>query len=312
MSIGEDRIAARNVERAMMIMVAAMILLPAIDALAKVLAATVPAGLIAWSRFAFQTSLLAPAAMQKRRTAQRGLQLTHAARGALLALTTLMFFAAVRVLPLAEAISIFFVEPLILTLLSAVLLRESIGWRRISAVAVGFAGALIIIRPSYEVFGPHALLPLGAAFCFALYLILTRRIAPREDPTTMQFYAGFYGFLVMSAGLAFGWALDIKVLTPVWPSLQDWSLLALVGIVATVGHQMVVHAFRRAEAAILAPFQYLEIVAATAYGFILFNDFPDATTWLGVAIIVGSGVYVFHRERTLARDEPQKPTLRVS
>ena len=308
MSASEGRTAERNVERAMLIMVAAMLLLPAIDALAKVLAATVPAGLIAWSRFAFQTTLLAPDALRKRRSAQRGLQLTHAARGALLALTTLMFFAAVRVLPLAEAISIFFVEPLILTLLSAVLLRESIGWRRISAVVIGFAGALIIIRPSYEIFGPHALLPLGAAFCFALYLILTRRIAPREDPTTMQFHAGFFGFLVMSAGLAIGWGLDIAVLTPVWPTLPEWGLLALIGIVATVGHQMVVHAFRRAEAAILAPFQYLEIVGATTYGFILFGDFPDATTWLGVAIIVGSGFYVFHRERTLARQvPPQSP-----
>lgn len=299
MSLNDDRAAARNVERAMLIMVVAMLLLPAIDALAKVLAATVPAGLIAWSRFAFQSALLAPAALKMRHSAQP----VHAARGALLAVTTLMFFAAVRVLPLAEAISIFFVEPLILTLLSAVLLRESIGWRRISAVIVGFAGALIIIRPSYEIFGLHALLPLGAAFCFALYLILTRRIAPREDPTTMQFHAGFYGFLVMSAGLAAGWAFDIGVLTPVWPTMTDWVLLALIGVVATVGHQMVVHAFRRAEAAILAPFQYLEIVGATAYGFILFGDFPDATTWLGVAIIVGSGFYVFHRERTLARAE---------
>ena len=301
MSAREDNVAERNVELAMLIMVVAMLLLPAIDALAKVLSATVPVGLIVWSRFAFQTTLLAPDALRKQHSAQSGLQLTHATRGGLLALTTLMFFVAVRVLPLAEAISIFFVGPLILTLLSAVLLRESIGWRRISAVVIGFSGALIIIQPSYEVFGLHALFPLGAALCFALYLILTRRIARREDPTTMQFYAGFYGLLVMSASLAIGWMLNISVLTPVWPTLAEWGLLALVGVVATVGHHMVVHAFRRAEAAILAPFQYLEIVGATTYGFIIFGDFPDETTWLGVAIIVGSGFYVFRRERALAR-----------
>ena len=306
MGVSEDGVAERNVERAMLIMVAAMLLLPAIDALAKVLAATVPAGFIAWSRFAFQTTLLAPAALRKRHGAQRGLQTTHAARGALLALTTLMFFAAIGVLPLAEAISIFFVEPLILTVLSAVLLREAIGWRRSSAVVVGFAGALIIIRPSYEIFGPHALLPLGAAFCFALYLILTRQIAPRENATTMQFHAGLYGFLVMSVALAVGWAHDIQLLKPVWPSLVDWGLLVLLGVVATVGHQMVVHAFRRAEAGILAPFQYLEIVGATIYGFILFRDFPDAVTWLGVSIIVGSGYYVFYRERALTRSKQAK------
>ncbi len=287
----------------MMIMVAAMLLLPAIDALAKVLAATVPVGLIAWSRFAFQTALLAPSALKQRSGWQRGLWPAHAARGALLAVTTLMFFAAVRVLPLADAISIFFVEPLILTLLSAVLLGESIGWRRLSAVAVGFLGALIIVRPSYEVFGVNALLPLASALCFALYLILTRRIAPHETPTTMQFHAGFFGFAVMSAGLAAGALFDIAALTPVWPEMREWILLAAVGLIATVGHQMVVHAFRRAEASILAPFQYLEIIAATLYGFILFGDFPDLTTWGGVAIIIGSGIYVFHRERTLARIE---------
>lgn len=285
----------------MMIMVAAMLLLPAIDALAKVMAATVPVGLIVWSRFAFQTVLLAPAALRRRDTSQRGLWRVHAARGTLLAVTTLLFFAAVRVLPLADAISIFFVEPLILTLLSAILLGESIGWRRLSAVVVGFLGAVVIVRPSYAIFGMNALLPLAAASCFALYLILTRRIATREHPTTMQFHAGFFGCLVMSMGLAVGAALGIEGLTPVWPSMRDWLLLALVGVVATVGHQMVVHAFRRAEAAILAPFQYLEIIGATFYGFVLFGDFPDSTTWLGVAIIIGSGTYVFHRERALAR-----------
>lgn len=287
----------------MVIMVAAMLLLPAIDALAKVLAATVPVGLIVWSRFAFQTALLAPAALRRRDTSQRGLWRVHAARGTLLAATTLLFFAAVRVLPLADAISIFFVEPLILTLLSAILLGESIGWRRLSAVVVGFLGALIIVRPSYAIFGVNALLPLAAAFSFALYLILTRRIATREHPTTMQFHAGFYGFVVMSSGLAAGWAFEIAALTPVWPTPREGLLLALVGVAATIGHQMVVHAFRRAEAGILAPFQYLEIVGATTYGYILFGDFPDPITWLGIAIIIGSGIYVFHRERALARSQ---------
>lgn len=307
MPVTENRLPTRNVERAMLIMIVAMLLLPAIDALAKVLAATVPVGLIVWSRFAFQAALLAPSALRQHGTSQRGLWPVHAARGALLALTTLMFFAAVRVLPLADAISIFFVEPLILTLLSAVLLGETIGWRRLSAVAAGFLGALIIVRPSYEIFGLNALLPLAAAFFFALYLILTRRIATREHPTTMQFHAGFYGFVVMSTGLAAGWAFDIEAMTPIWPTPYEGLLLALVGIVATVGHQMVVHAFRRAEAGILAPFQYLEIVGATTYGYILFGDFPDPVTWLGVAIIVGSGIYVFRRERMLARAVTAEP-----
>ncbi len=299
--VAEARVATRNVERAMVIMIAAMLLLPGIDALAKLLAATVPVGVITWSRFAFQSILLGPAALSRRRDWQVSLWPVHAARGCLLAVTTLLFFAAVRTLPLADAISIFFVEPLLLTLLSAILLGETVGWRRLSAIAVGFIGALIVVRPSYAIFGIAALLPLAAALCFALYLILTRHIAPREDPITMQFWAGLFGFVVMSASLVGGVILDIPMFKPIWPNLAEWLMLAGIGIVATVGHMMVVHAFRRAEAAILAPFQYLEIISATTLGFILFGDFPDLTTWCGVAIIIGSGVYVFHRERTLAR-----------
>lgn len=289
----------------MIIMIAAMLFLPAIDALAKVLAATVPVGLITWGRFAFQSVFLAPSAWSRRRDWQTALWPVHAARGCLLAITTLLFFAAVRTLPLADAISIFFVEPLLLTLLSALLLGETVGWRRLSAIGVGFIGALIVVRPSYAVFGLPALLPLAAALCFALYLILTRKIAPREDPMTMQFWAGLFGLVVMSVALVAGAAFDIDIFKPVWPTLFEWLMLAGIGVVATVGHVMVVHAFRRAEAAILAPFQYLEIISATAFGFILFGDFPDLTTWCGVAIIIGSGIYVFHRERTLARAKPE-------
>lgn len=294
-------IAPRQVELAMAIMVAAMLLLPAIDAIAKVLTATVPIGLIAWSRFFFQTIFLAPVALPRRRRWQSSFWRVHAARGVLLAATTLMFFAAIRVLPLADAISIFFVEPLLLALLSAVFLGEPIGWRRLTAIVIGFAGALLIVRPSYAVFGGNALLPLAAALSFALYLILTRRFAPREDPITMQFLAGVYGVVVMSVGLATGAYFGIPELDPAWPNAREWVLLFGVGIVATVGHVMVVHAFRRAEASILAPFQYLEIIGATGYGYVLFGNFPDPLTWGGIAIIIGSGIYVFHRERVLAR-----------
>ncbi len=287
----------------MLIMIAAMLLLPAIDALAKVLAATVPVGLIVWSRFAFQSLSLAPSALKRREDWQVVFWPIHAARGCLLAVTTLLFFAAVRVLPLADAISIFFVEPLILTLLSVVLLGETVGWRRLSAIGIGFIGALIIVRPSYAVFGISALLPLAAALCFALYLILTRHIAPREDPITMQFWAGLFGCIVMSTSLVVGAIFDFPIFQPVWPNLRELLMLLGIGVVATVGHMMVVHAFRRAEAAILAPFQYLEIISATIFGFVLFGDFPDLTTWCGVAIIISSGIYVFHRERTLARKQ---------
>jgi S-adenosylmethionine uptake transporter len=225
----------------------------------------------------------------------------HALRGALIALATLLFFSALKYLPLADAISIFFVEPLILTLLSAVFLGESVGWRRLTAVAVGFAGSLVIIRPSFHALGLPALLPLGTALSFAVYLILTRKLALHEQPERMQFYAGVFGGIVMTAALAAGEATDLAVLSFVWPDRWQWFLLAGLGVIATTGHLLVVHAFRRAPAGLLAPFQYVEIIGATILGLVFFGDFPDTVTWIGVVIIVGSGMYVFHREAAIAR-----------
>lgn len=285
----------------MALMLVAMLVLPGIDAIAKWLSDAISAGQVAWSRFFFQTLLMLPLFLRTRGTIfTRALPL-HALRGALIALATLLFFSALKYLPLADAISIFFVEPLILTLLSALFLGEAVGWRRLSAVAVGFVGALIVIRPGFGVLGLPALLPLGTALSFAVYLILTRKLAQHEYPERMQFYAGLFGALVMTLALAAGGAADIAVLSFVWPDLSQWCLLAGLGVIATAGHLLVVHAFRRAPAGLLAPFQYVEIVGATILGLVFFGDFPDALTWLGVAIIVGSGLYVFHREAALAR-----------
>ncbi len=286
---------------AMILMIGAMLWLPTIDALAKTLSTTVPSGQIAWSRFLFQTLFLLPFLLLGRQPFRRPRYLVHAARGGLIALATLLFFSALKTMPLAETIAIFFVEPLILTLLSVVFLKEPIGWRRLSAVSVGFIGALIVIRPSYENFGYSAILPLGAALAFASYLLLTRNLAQKEGAVPLQLVTGVFGGLIMSVALFAGSLAEIDVLDPVWPTAFEWLLLAGVGVVATTGHLLVVHAFRRAQAAILAPFQYLEIISATFLGLVIFGDFPDLTTWFGVSVIVGSGIYVFYRERKVAR-----------
>jgi S-adenosylmethionine uptake transporter len=275
--------------------------LPGIDAIAKWLSGAISSGQIAWSRFFFQTLLMLPLFLRTRGAIVTPALPLHALRGALIALATLLFFSALKYLPLADAIAIFFVEPLILTLLGALFLGESVGWRRLTAVAVGFAGSLIIIRPSFYTLGLPALLPLGTALSFAVYLILTRKLAQHEHPERMQFYAGVFGCLVMTAALAAGSAADLAVFSFVWPDPWQWLLLAGLGIIATAGHLLVVHAFRRAPAGLLAPFQYVEIIGATILGLVFFGDFPDAMTWVGVAIIVGSGMYVFRREATLAR-----------
>ncbi len=281
-----------------LLMTAGMLVIPGIDAIAKFLSDDVAAGQVAWGRFLVQSLILLPFVLLRKRAADAFRRpFVHFARGFLIAMATLMFFASLKYLPMADAIAIFFVEPFILTLISAVFLGETIGWRRIGAILVGFIGALMIIRPSYAIFGLPALLPIGAACCFAIYLALTRSLAQGADPVIMQLTAGLSGLLVMSVALVAGGSMDIAVVTPVWLSPDHWTLLILLGLIGTIAHLLVVNGFKRAPASLLAPFQYLEIISATLLGFFIFGDFPDPLTWVGIAIIVGSGLYVLHRER---------------
>jgi S-adenosylmethionine uptake transporter len=287
-------------------MVPAMFMLPGIDAIAKFLSDSVPAGQVSWARFAFQTLAMLPFVLHSRGLRWPRHFWLQALRGCAIAMTTLIFFAALRFLPLADAIAIFFVEPLLLTLFSAVFLGERVGWRRMAAVLAGLLGAMIVVRPSFAIFGLTALLPLAAATSFAVYLLLTRWLSQREESAHMQFYAGVSGCIVLSLALLVGQSLHIGVLDPVTPTLAQWGWLAVLGAIATCGHWLVVIAFKRAQAVVLAPLQYLEIISATLLGWLLFDDFPDSVAWLGIAIIIGSGLYVAHRERIL------EPTLGIS
>jgi S-adenosylmethionine uptake transporter len=295
--------AGPDVEKGMLAMTLAMLMVPGMDAIAKALSDTVPAAQVAWSRFLFQSAIMLPILLIWRRDVLKTrMQIgPQALRGALMATAATCFFWSLKYLPLADAIAIFFVEPLILTLFSALFLGEPIGWRRISAVTVGFLGALIVIRPSWEIFGWPALLPLAAACCFAGYLTLTRYLAPKHSAVGMQLWAGVFGALVLTVVLGVGAVVEAPAADPVWPTAREWGLLAVMGVFGTLAHIMVVYAFRQAAAGVLAPFQYLEIISATLLGLLIFGDFPDAVTWLGTAVIVGSGLYVYHRERRLAR-----------
>ncbi len=279
-------------------MVLAMMLLPAMDIVAKLLSASMSSGQAAWSRFAFQVLYLLPVIAM----GSHGLKVPaewhlHGLRGVFIATATLLFFTAIARMPVADAIAIFFVEPLLLTLLSPFFLGEKIGWRRVSASLFGFIGALIIIQPGQSAFGWRAVLPLGAALYFAFYLILTRKLAQRTDPVTVQFFTGVAGCLTLSLALLAGTWLGADILTISTPTLPQWGFMALLGAIGCVGHLLVVLAFRYHDASVLAPLQYLEIVSAVMLGWWVFNDFPTDTTWLGIAIIIGSGIYVYWRER---------------
>ena len=286
--------------KAMLMMIAAMLMLPGIDAIAKWLAGSVSPGQVTWSRFFFQIILMFPLLLKTQGPWFTPALMLHAARGSLIAFATLFFFSGLAYLPLADAIAIFFIEPLLVTLLSALFFGEAIHWRRILAISLGFVGALIIIRPTFVAIGYAVLYPVSAAFCFSFYIVLTRKLVKHEDPIRLQFFAGIFGCLVMSIALYFGSASGIAILSAAWPTANQWWLLGGLGLIATGCHLLIVHAYRQASIGILAPFQYVEIIGATILGLIVFNEFPDATTWLGIAIIVGSGMYVFHREAKLA------------
>ena len=286
--------------RAMVMLIAAMLMLPAMDAIAKWLAGSISSGQATWSRFFFQIIFMFPLLLRTRGPWLNRNLFLHAARGACIAIATLLFFTGLAYLPMADAIAIFFVEPLLVTLLSALIFGEVLRWRRLSAISIGFIGALIVIRPSFAQVGYTALYPVGTAIFFSFYILLTRKLVKNEDPIRLQFFAGVFGLLVMSLALGFGNLNDIGALSFVWPDMDEWMLLCALGLFATVCHILVVFAYQRAPISLLAPFHYVEIIGATILGWLIFNEFPDLITWLGISVIVGSGIYVFHRESRLA------------
>jgi len=302
-----------SVMRGIGLMSCAMLLVPMMDTVAKYLTDTLPPLQIALGRFGFQmvfawlTAAIGPglAALKAPRL------WPHLLRGFFLSGAAACFFTALKTMPVADAIAIFFVEPMILTVLSAVLLRESVGPRRWTAVAVGLVGAMIIIRPGFAAFGATALLPLAAAFLFALYLVTTRRLSGEGSMLSVQFTAGLGGVLLLGALSLAGTLAGVEDARPLMPNLPAWGLLAIVGGISFFAHGLIVKAFAAAPASVLAPFNYLEIVSATLFGYLVFGDFPDGPTWIGIALIVGSGIYIAHREHRLSRDELAARAARV-
>lgn len=207
--------------------------------------------------------------------------------------STLCNFTAVRYLPLTVTGAIAFTVPLIITALSVIFLRETVGWRRWTAITVGFVGVLIIVRPGTEVFNPATLLSLGGAGCYAAYAMLTRRLAGVDSAGTQQ----LYGAALPAIALA-----PFAIATWVWPStLLDTMVLALIGVIGFSAHQFITVAHRFAPASALAPFAYVQIVFFAAVSWLVFNQPPDVWFFVGAPIVMGSGLYIWWRERRLAR-----------
>jgi drug/metabolite transporter (DMT)-like permease len=295
--------------KGLILMALAMTILPCMDGIAKYMSTfqAMSPGQVAFYRFFFQMLLTLPflVAISGREAFRVKRPWMNLLRGALHASATLLFFTSIKYMPLADAFAIYFVEPFMLTAMSALFLGEKVGWRRWSAIVIGFGGAMIVIQPSFEIFGLKALLPIACAFLFALYLFLNRAIGDADPPLTMQTIAGLGGTVFMGLALVAGhWTgnADFELALP--GSTFTLVILLVLGLLSGYGHLLVVHAFRLAPVSILAPFQYFEIISATILGFLVFGDFPSASKWLGVAIIVGSGLYIIWRERKAAKASP--------
>jgi drug/metabolite transporter (DMT)-like permease len=289
----------------MMIMSVGMLILPVMDGIGKYLATeqAMSPGQVSFYRFIVQLILtVAAIALVSGRPGFKSNRFwLNILRGFLIGGASLCFFAAVKYMPIADALAIFFVEPFILTALSALILGEKVGWRRWAAIGLGFIGALIVIQPSFARFGFIAFLPLGTASLFAVYMLLNRSLGVHDGPMVMQYLAGIGGTVVIALAMGIGSVVGITDLAPSWPANGlSLSLVLLLGFLAAVGHGLVVLAFQKAPASLLAPFQYLEIISAVLIGYLVFSDVPSASKWVGIGIIVASGLFIFRRERIVA------------
>ncbi|PYE36786.1 threonine/homoserine efflux transporter RhtA [Rhizobium sp. PP-F2F-G38] len=291
-----------TVMQGVLLLLAAMMILPCMDAIAKYMAVELgmsPAQLTFY-RFFFQLVATLPMLLRlggpKALVPQRPWY--NMLRGILLAAASLFFFVSVKYMPLADVFAIYFVEPFILTCLSALILGEKVGWRRWVAIGIGFFGAMIVIQPSFQVFGLTALMPVACAFLFACYLLMNRASGAADSPLAMQTFAGVGGTLFMIATIGIGHGMGAADFVPSLPHTPlGWVLVIALGTISGYGHLMVVKAFQAAPASVLAPLHYFEIIAATALGYLVFGEFPTASKWFGVAIIVGSGLFMIWRER---------------
>ena len=287
-----------------LLMLGFCVLAPMGDALAKLLGAHMSVGQLAFVRFAFQALLLVPLVVLWRLPlplAPRLFRLT-ALRTVLHIAGIGMMFSALQYLPLADAIAIAFVMPFIMLLLGKFFLQEEVGPHRLIACAVGFAGTLLVVQPNFAAVGAPALLPLGVAVAFSLFMLVTRTIAKDVDPIGMQCLSGFMAIPIIGAALLLVPDVPTFALSAIPQTL--WLLVLGLGVLGTLGHLLMTWSLRFAPSATLAPMQYLEIPIGTAIGWLIFRDLPNGLAAVGICITVAAGLYIILRERAMSRRLP--------
>lgn len=283
-------------------MLAFCVLAPLGDSIAKVLGGRIPLVELLLARFALQALFLLPVVLAMRISLNlkgRVLRLT-VVRTVLHILGTTAMFAALRYLPLADAIAIAFVMPFIMLILGKTVLNEDVGTRRILACLVGFGGTLLVIQPSFASVGLPALLPLAVALIFALFMLVTRQIAKEVDPLALQCASGLIATPILLLAAFAGTQLDLPGSTLILPNTGDTMLVLAIGVIGTVAHLLMTWSLRLAPSTTLAPMQYLEIPMATLLGWIVFGDLPNGLAALGIVITILSGLYIIYREQQIA------------
>ena len=265
-----------------------------LDSVAKLLTQTYDPLQVTWGRFTFALVIVLPFALRLAmrgglRSRRPGLQLL---RASLLAACNFMFFIAIQTMQLAEVQAIAFIAPLLVTALAALILGERVGLRRWLAVAAGLVGVAVILRPGSGLLHWAAFFAVAQAVINALFHLTTRAIAAHDPPQLTFVYTATVGAVVATPFVPMVW---------VWPTATDWLLMGVTGLAGALGHLFMILALRRAEASSLAPYMYLQLPWITFLGWMMFGHLPDSWTILGAAIVIGSGIYVYSRERYLRR-----------
>ena len=266
-------------------------ILPFMDTIAKYLSSELSFFQITWARYFFTVLFTLPFMFfffRKNLTwsTQPKLQIF---RGLTLLFANILFFYSISIISMAKALTLAFVAPLITTALSPIFLGEKVGVRRWSAVIIGFVGSLIVIQPGFLEFNLASISALGTGFFYGIYLVITRKLHSSDSPLLTLLLTGVVGAVLASFFVPVVW---------INPTFNQWSLLALMGIFACLGHLFLILSLKYADASKLAPFGYFEIVTNVILGYYFFGDFPHYWTWVGLAIIVCSGIYISLRERS--------------
>jgi drug/metabolite transporter (DMT)-like permease len=280
--------------KAIALAVSATVLFGSSDTISKYLSGSLPIVEFIWIRYVL--FLITAACLVRRRSILPRNPRLQITRGLCVVGSSILFVYGVRQMTMAQATTISFLSPLLITILSIPLLGETVGPRRWAAVAVGMLGMLVVVRPGLGGFQPAALFGVASAFCWALALIITRKISSSDTPQTTVLWSAGIGTAVLSLILPF---------QAIWPTPKQLGLSLVLGVLASGGQWVVILAHRIAPASLLAPFFYSQLLWVSVLGFLVFGNLPDIWTMVGAAIIAASGLYTAHRER-VRRQQPRR------